>query len=164
MELHDCMHVPYRDSCKLCNMGRGRGMPHTHSQGSPVPTVGVDYFLITSEGIKKRKELSFETPPQGEKQLLDARGKGGVSKCLPARCFNSMNPFSREVPVKGAGEEDYVANLVMTTVLWLGQLGVILRGDNGPALQALIGRALHIIRVKVLYGDIETTLKRLAKE
>ena len=35
---------------------------------------------------------------------------------------------------------------------------------NEPALQARIGRALHVIRVKVVDGDTETTLKRLSKE
>ena len=55
IELHDRTHVPYRDWCKWCNMGRGRGMPHMHSRGSSVPIVGVDYFFITGEGLKKRK-------------------------------------------------------------------------------------------------------------
>ena len=68
VELHDRTHVPYRTWCKWCNMGRGRGVPHTHSRGSSVPIVGVDYFFITGDGWKKRKELPFEKTPEGERR------------------------------------------------------------------------------------------------
>ena len=52
----------------------------------------------------------------------------------------------------------------MTAVLRLGHLEIIMRGGNGPALQALIERAVRAIRVQVLDGDAGTTLKRLSKE
>ena len=51
VELHERMHVPYRDWCKWCNMGRGRGVPHTHSRGPTVPIVGVDYVFIAGDGV-----------------------------------------------------------------------------------------------------------------
>ena len=57
VELHERMRVPYRDRCKWCNMGRGRGAPHRHTGPSTVPLVGVDYFLIAGEGVKMRKEI-----------------------------------------------------------------------------------------------------------
>ena len=48
VELHDRDHLPFRDWCKWCNLGRGRGAPHRHMRGSMVPVVGVDYFYITA--------------------------------------------------------------------------------------------------------------------
>ena len=57
VELHERMHVPHRDWFKWCNLGRGRGTPHRHTGASTVPIVGVDYFFITSEGVKKRRGL-----------------------------------------------------------------------------------------------------------
>jgi hypothetical protein len=59
VELHERMHVPYRDWCKWCNMGRGRGTPHRHTGPSTVPIVGVDYFFITRGGVKKRGDLPY---------------------------------------------------------------------------------------------------------
>ena len=41
---------------------------------------------------------------------------------------------------------------------------VTIRGVNGPALQALIERAMVIIRVKVYEPGAETSPKRLSKE
>ena len=55
IEVHDRVHIPYRDWCKWCNLGRGRGIPHRHAGGSSVHNVDVDYFSNTSEGVKKRE-------------------------------------------------------------------------------------------------------------
>ena len=42
-------------------MGRGIGRPHTKStQESTVPIVGMDYFYITKEGVRRRTELAKE--------------------------------------------------------------------------------------------------------
>ena len=51
VELHDRDHLPFRDWCKWCNMGRGRGTPHRHMRGSMVSIVGLYYFYITSAGV-----------------------------------------------------------------------------------------------------------------
>ena len=109
VEIHERMHVPYRDWCKWCNLSRGRGMALKHSRGSAVPIVGVDYFFITGDGTMKRNELSFDKTPEGEEELRSARSKGEVIKCLIIRCFNSKNLFSHVVPVKGADDEDFAA-------------------------------------------------------
>ena len=57
MESHRCDHHPYRSWCKFCVMGRGRGFPHGQGQDSAIPVIGMDYFFITSGGVKKRDEL-----------------------------------------------------------------------------------------------------------
>ena len=57
---HELTHIPYRDWCKWCNLGRDRGIPHRHGGDSSVPIVGIYYFFIASEGVERRKELEFE--------------------------------------------------------------------------------------------------------
>ena len=118
VEAHDRVHIPFRDWCKWCNLGRGRGIPHRHSGGSSIPIVGVDYFFITSEGVKKRKELELEENSSGDALLDSARARGEIIKCLLIRCFESKNVFAHYVPMKGADEDDYAAGLVSTAVLW----------------------------------------------
>ena len=164
VELHDRDRLPFRDWCKWCNLGRGRGTPHRHARGSMVPLVGVDCFYITSAGVKKRNELEYDESEEGEVQLKEARDKGEIIKCLVIRCFETKNIWSHCVPVKGADEEDYAAGLVSTAVLWLGHLEVILKGDNEPALQALVERTLTMLRVKVQEEDPNVNLKKLSKE
>lgn len=62
------------------------------------------------------------------------------------------------VPCKGADEEDYVANLAVEDIKWLGHAEIIVNGDNGPALQTLIARTLEGARVKA------TDIKKIITE
>ena len=65
-------------------------------------------------------------------------------RCAATRCL-----FAHVVPRKGADEEDFAAGLVVKAVGWLGHTELILKGDNEPALQALVSRSLELVRVKV---------------
>jgi hypothetical protein len=85
VEAHNRIHLPYRSWCKWCNMGRGRGLPHMLTQGSAIPRVGIDYFFITGEGVKKRKELEFDETDEGEAELQRARSKNEIIKCILIR-------------------------------------------------------------------------------
>ena len=117
--------------------------------------------------MEKRKELEFEENTSGDALLESARVRGEIIKCLLIRCFESKNVFAHYVPVKGADEDDYAAGLVSTAVLWLGHIEVILTGDNEPALQAMVERAMQLLRVKVSQpsGDSSRiTLKRSTVE
>ena len=58
-----------------------------------MPRVGVDYWFITAEGLKKRSELDYETNPKGEAALLEGRQKGIITKCLILRCHESKCVF-----------------------------------------------------------------------
>ena len=69
IELHEPVHVPYGDRCKWCNMGRGRGMLHTHSRGPSVPIVGVACSFMTGDGLKKRKGLTFLAPRRARRSF-----------------------------------------------------------------------------------------------
>ena len=76
-----------------------------------------------------------------------ARAQGSIVKCITVRCLHSKDVFAHCVPRKGADEEGYVADLVVKDVLWLGHAELIVKGDNEPALQALIQRALEVLRI-----------------
>ena len=99
--------------------------------------------------MKKRKELDFAEDEAGEAELEAARASGSLIKCLVVRCASSKNVFGHVVPRKGADEEDYVANLAVKIVEWLGHTDLILKSDNEPAVLALITRSLELIRVRV---------------
>ena len=53
------------------------------------------------------------------------------------------------IPYKGASEDQYVANLVVQAVEWLGHTRLILKADNEPALHTLVEQSLEEIRIKV---------------
>ena len=63
---HRCIHVPYRDWCKWCVMGRGRGLQHSKALASWIAIVGIDYFFITRGGVVNRKDLEFSMDAAGE--------------------------------------------------------------------------------------------------
>jgi len=129
-------------------MGRGRGDQHLQTPGSKIPIVGLDYFYITKEAVYKREELEYPQTAEGDQELDNARTAGELLKCLVVRCTISKNIFGHVVPCKGADEEDYVANLVVDDIIWLGHTELIMKGDNERSLQALVKRILEVIRVK----------------
>ena len=147
VEEHNRAHIPYRSWCNWCAEGRGRGDQHRSGPGSSVPLVGLDCFFMTSGGVMKREELEYELDDAGEEQLSAARAEGNIIKCIAIRCFNSKNVFAHCVPCKGGDEEGYVADLVVKDILWLGHSELVVRGDNEPALQALVQRALEVLRI-----------------
>ena len=63
IEQHRCSHIPYRNWCKHCVMGRATGLAHTlsGSSESSVPIVGLDYFFVTAGGIVPKGDLKLET-------------------------------------------------------------------------------------------------------
>jgi hypothetical protein len=155
IEEHNCTHLPFRDWCPFCIMGRGRGDQHKRAQGheSNVPVVGVDYFFITKGGMKKRSELEQELTPEGEAQITEARHKGELIKRLLVRCFRTKLILAHVVPCKGLDEERWVANLVCDDILWIGHTELILKSDNEPSLKALIKYTLEVVRVKAREHD-----------
>ena len=143
-------HIPYRDWCKWCLLGRGLDDQHRASaEKSGIAIVGLDYFYMTAGGIKFRKDLEQEENPTGEAALEEERRKGGVVKCLLMRCFETKIMFAHCIPYKGVGEDQYVTSLVVKNVEWLGHTKLIIKVDNEPALVALIKRSLEDIRLTV---------------
>ena len=122
IEIHRLTHLPFRDWCPECVMGRGLGEArgrHTGRQHD-VPIVGVDYFYMTSTGFVDRKGSGFAENEDGEKQLNEARDKGELVKCLVVRCYASKVFFGHVIPRKGADEDDFLANSSWPTLLGWG--------------------------------------------
>ena len=105
---------------------------------SKVPVIGVDYFFITSGGMKTRSELDYLRGPEGEAQLEQDRRQGKVMKCIVLKCRQSKAVFAHAVPCKGMDENGYVVQLITEVVKWLGHVRLILKPDGE---NAKIGRA-----------------------
>ena len=82
LEDHRRLHLPYRQWCKWCVQGRGRGSPRTRTPASNIAVIGVDYFFITSGGVMKRDELEYGLDTAGEEQLSAARAQGNIVKSI----------------------------------------------------------------------------------
>ncbi len=150
VELHERMHVPYRDWCNWCNMGRGRGTPHRHTGASTAPIVGVDYFFLTKGGVHTRKELelAFSLTPEGETELEAASTRGELVKYLLVRCFQQKAVFSHLLPQKGLDEKNIACDFVLQDLEWLGHTRVIMKSDNEPAIQALVARVVELAKIE----------------
>ena len=116
VECHRCCHIPFRSWCRWCVMGRGRGDPHLSSAGSTIPIVGLDYFFIDDEAVKKREELSYPQDADGEAALEAARATGALIKCLIVRCASTKCLFGHVIPRKGADEENFTVSLVVKDI------------------------------------------------
>ena len=116
VEDHRIAHYPYRNWCIECLKGRGKGEQRGRHAGRhhAVPRLGIDYWFITSENLKKRKELAEEYPmdAEGDRKLEEDRGKGKIIKCIVIRCHESKAVLAHCVPQKGADEDGFVVDLV----------------------------------------------------
>ena len=139
-------HYPYRIWCKWCIMGRGLGMQHKPTDGSAVPVVGIDYFFITSGGVKKRNELGIAETDEGDKAVNEARSTGSMVKCVLVRCWKSKIIYAHVVPVKGDDEDHYTAKLIVADLDWMGHTKLIVKADNERAIKAVKERVIKIIR------------------
>ncbi len=163
VELHRRTHWPYRTWCKFCNMGRGLGeqrggCDHDHQ----IPRVGMDYFYITLEGFKWRKELKHPETADGEKLLLEDRKAGRLIKCIMIRCYETKCVFAHVVPCKGDDEDSYVRDLVCSDIAWLGHVKLLLKTDNERALMALVRKAL--IELKCQIPDLKNISNETSME
>ena len=55
---------------------------------------------------------------------------------------------------RGGDEEGYVADLVVKNIRWLGYTELTATGDNEPALEALVQRALEVLRMNTSVDTI----------
>ncbi len=153
VEEHRITHCPYRSWCDHCGRGRGLGEQRGRHAGRhhAIPRVGIDYWYVTSDNIKKRKELQ-ETYPlnlEGDQKLEDDRRGGRLMKCIIIRCHESKAILAHCVPCKGADEDGYVVELIVQAVAWMGHTKLILKSDNEVALLSLVKRALEAVRHEV---------------
>ena len=151
VEEHRLTHNPYRSWCKFCVMGRGLGEKRGHHTGRvhQIPRVGVDYWYITTDGLKRRKELEEPETPEGDAAVTQQRVDGTIMKCIVMRCYETKNVFGHVVPCKGSDEDRFVVNLIVDAVNWLGHVKIILKTDQERSLVSLAKQALQAMRVQV---------------
>ena len=145
---HRITHMPFRSWCRWCVMGRARGAQHRRSDDeSAIPIIGLDYFFITKDGIKKRSQLGDELPENeaGDASVHTAREAGEIVKCILLRCSKFKVILAHVVPCKGRtqDEDEYVVNTVLKDLEWIGHTSMILRADNERALQAVVQRIIQ---------------------
>ena len=151
VEEHRLTHYPYRSWCSECNQGRGLGEQRGAHKGRPhrIPIVGVDFWYITSDGIKSRDELEWGNDDEGAEKLKKAREEGAITKCLVIRCYGTKCVYAHVIPSKGSQEDPYIVDLVCSDIAWLGHVKLIVKGDNEKALVALINQSLRVLRCQV---------------
>ncbi len=143
VEEHRVTHAQYRSWCRECvegkALGEQRGRASDDGTVKLVPTVGIDYFYITSNGIFKREELILNNSPKDPgtnsqdsetEKLLEERRQGRIVKCLIVRCSRTKAVFAHQVPVKGVDEDRHVVKLVCADIEWLGHTKITLKCDN----------------------------------
>ena len=96
--------------------------------------LGMDYYFITKDGIKRRDELPANLGDDSEEAVTQARARGQLVKCMAVRCFRTKNTFTHVVLQKGDDEDHYCARLVSSDIEWLGHISVIFKSDNERAI------------------------------
>ncbi len=122
IEEHRLTHIPFRNWCRECMMGRGLGEQRGRHRGRDhlIAIVGLDYFYITSNGLETREDIvkTYPLDKGGDQKLEAARRGGQVVKCLIIRCFSSKNLFAHVVPCKGSDEDKFVVGLILKAIAW----------------------------------------------
>ena len=151
-------------------MERGTGTPHaTSSTESSIPIVGMGYFYVTKEGIRRRDEMAKEmaetsaNPPElasvggaGDEAISQARATGDILKCLLVRCLTSRNVFAHVVPQKGDDEYHYCAKLAVDDIEWRGHTKVIINTDNERSIVALKQRVAKTLKELKSMENVQT--------
>ena len=133
-----------------------------------MPIVGMDYFYITKEGVRRREQLAQEllqtssgdlerrsAEATGE-AISKARDDGESVKCLLVRCLQSKNVFAHAVPRKGDDEEHYCAKLAVADIEWLGHTRIIVKTDNERAIVALKHRVAKTLKEWKAMENVQT--------
>ena len=160
VEKHRKTHWPYRSWCDCCNEGRGLGEQRGRGKGGPhdIPVIGIDYYFITTDGIKARKELEYAESVEGEANLEENRKEGMITKCIIIRDFMTKCIFSHVIPCKGADGDKYAVKCVVSSISWLGHARIILKSDGEPAILSLVKHAVKSLRLpsRVSRGEPRT--------
>ena len=104
----------------------------------------MDYFFLTSAGVKTREELEMS-----DEEVNAARQRGELAKCLVVRCYVSKAVFGHVIPRKGLDEDGIVVDKTLQDLEWLGHTRIIVKADNEPAIQALARRAIELAKIEL---------------
>ena len=152
IEEHRMTHIPFRSWCRWCVLGRGRGLQHRARPGSLIPVIGIDYYFLTSSGVKLKEELKMD-----DEQIDAARQRGELAKCIVVRCYVSKSVFGHVIPRKGLDEDGIVVDKILQDLEWMGHTRIIVKADNEPSIQALARRAIELAKIEL--KDMEQVSK-----
>ncbi len=109
---HNIDHYPYRNWCRHCVEGRGRGERHaSKTVESDIPIVGMDYFFMTKSVTESKNELK-EKGEDADAMVEEGR----ALKCLIVRDQKSKALFGHPVPQKGVDAKGYSVMRVVEDV------------------------------------------------
>ena len=158
IEDHERTHLPFRDWCKHCVMGRARNELHKKdsSQVGSVPRVSMDYMYMHEENVDKKMPEIVKgegLPIIVTKVRADGESKGIVARVVPEKGYN-------EYAVKRTAQD---------LESMFGYKKMILKGDQEPALQVLMDSVGKLVGDQVIKenspvgesqsnGDIESAV------
>lgn len=143
-------HYPYRNWCRHCAGGRGRGGRHAAKTiEGDIPIGGFYCLFITKSGVESKNGLGERRVDAD--QLVE---EGSALKCLVARDPASKALFGHPVPQKGVDAEGCSVVRAVGGMKWLGCTNLVLKAGNGPSILKLAPRALEMLRVQIEIGGV----------
>ena len=137
-EEHGATHVPFRDWCVQCMMGRGRTHHHITKQKSEGqsrrPVIAMDYFFMRMETAPNVQAISEESITCAVKE---------------DRHQNIMS----SVALKKGVEEPWTIERVVRFIDLLGYREVTLKSDTEPAIVAFRNRVAAMCKAEVTTED-----------
>ena len=127
VEDHERLHLPFRDWCKHCVIGRGRNDPHFASKKDQVdgkPKLSWDYMYMHEETHEKGRPAVVKGEGLPIVIMHDSASKGILASAVP-------NKGDCEYAIKRATQD-------VTHILGYKQM--IFKGDQEPALQTFMER------------------------
>ena len=138
-EEHEATHVPFRDWCAHCMMGRGRTHHHIVKQKSEDqsrrPIIAIDYFFLRMESFPSVQAISEES-----------------ITCIAVKEDRYQNVMS-SVALKKGVEEPWSAERVAKFIDLLGYREITLKSDTEPAIIAFRNRVAEACKAEVTTED-----------
>ena len=98
IEEHNITHWPFRNWCKWCVLSRAlgeqRGRARQGEVEHTVPIIGMDYFLLTSEGIHGRDEMMKVLDVKDDEAIDRLIEEKKVVKCMIVCDYSSKAVFA----------------------------------------------------------------------
>ena len=129
IEEHEMTHLPFRNWCRHCIMGRGTERGHFRTERDPgaIPEVHVDYCFPCGTGMKPRTSREKASEAAGSMTVLVMRDR------------DTRMTAAVVVPRKGTSG-DFAAKRTAAFCAEIGYTGVpiIVKSDQEPAMKAVV--------------------------
>ena len=138
-EEHEATHMPFRDWCVHCMMGRGRTHHHIAKQKSEDesrrPIIAMDYFFMKMEATPSAQSIPEES-----------------ITCVAVKEDRHQSIMSRKALKKGV-EEPWAVERVVKFIDLLGYREITLKSDTEPAIIAFRNRVAALCKAEVATED-----------